>query len=83
MIAGYEALRAQVLASRPAPERGWAVLIRRGLLAWSAALNGEIRRVATVHRRTTPPLPTHLNRPVVQVLAGMVLQLQAEVSHEG
>jgi hypothetical protein len=81
VIARYKALRGQVLVSCPGREHGWAVFIRRGLLAWSEALTEELRRGPSVHTRTTEAVPTHLNRLVIQVLTSMVVQLQAEVSH--
>lgn len=81
VIEHYEALRAGVLGERPGQDLGWAVFSRRGLLAWSCALeDSPCREDSAARTPMSQPSPAHLNRCLIQVLATMVLQLQREVT---
>lgn len=81
---GYERLRVQALGASSLPERGYAVLLRRGLLAWAllwadtAPHPTDAAHELAAPRRNTP-LPAELEPAVVQILAGMVLASRSEV----
>lgn len=61
-MAGYERLRAQVLAAQPDGwRRGWAVLARRGMAAWITtwtAVDEEADRRGTAANPRALPLST-------------------------
>ena len=82
VVEHYETLRAHVLNQRESPDCGWAVFVRHGLLAWAMAMQETPRtEVPTSDVSRTQAGSMSLDRRVIQVLAGMVLQLQQEVVH--
>ena len=82
VIPRYETLRADILAAQPCLDHGWGLFLYRGMLAWSQSHNpqagGPPRPSRDLGNR---PLPEGLNRSVIQVLAGMVLQVQQEIAY--
>jgi hypothetical protein len=79
----YEKLRTQVLSDQPCPHYGWAMFLRRGMLAWCVLWDEPPEGPATPPRTgCSSPLEQDMApRPgVIAVLAGMVLALQTEVS---
>ena len=83
-LEGYERLRGQALGERAFGERGLAVLLRRGLLAWALLwADTAPRPTPTRHTLAAPsrntPLPVEFDPAVVQILAGMVLASRSEV----
>ena len=70
----YEKLREEGSVSGWNRCRGWGVFARNGMLAWSTsqelfANNGTIPSVPA----KILPISGHLNQPLIQVLAGIVL----------
>jgi hypothetical protein len=82
VVERYESLRECVLQAGRGGDQGWALLMRYGLLAWARACQqlAPKQPIAPVN----PPvavIPDHLSTPLVQVLAGMILHVQQEVTH--
>ncbi len=82
VVEHYETLRAHVVEERPTQDCGWAVFVRHGLLVWAMAMRETPRTEAsTSHVSRTQAESMPLDRRVIQVVAGMVLQLQQEAVH--
>lgn len=80
VVEHYETLRAHVVEERLTQDCGWAVFVRHGLLAWAMAMQETPRTGAPtsdVPRMQAGSMS--VDRRVIQVLAGMVLQ--QEVVH--
>lgn len=81
VIERYETLREHVVHARPGPDHGRGLLVRRGLLAWSQTaqeciLSPPAKRLSSA----AVMVPDHLSLSLIQMLAGMVLQLHDEVA---
>lgn len=82
IVEHYETLRAHVVEERPTQNCGWAMFVRHGLLAWAMAMQETPRTGAPASDVSrTQARSMSLDRRVIQVLAGMVLQLHQEVVH--
>lgn len=84
-LSGYEQLRAQALGESCLAERGFAVLLRRGLLAWSLLWAATTPAVTRTPGGAAGPLRDTSLAPkpdpaIVQILAGMVLASRSEVT---
>lgn len=81
VVEPYENLRAAALGVVEVQVSGWAVLMRRGMLAWSEACQAiHPARKATARGGEGTCLDT-ANLEVVQVLAAMVMALPPEVKN--
>ena len=84
-LPAYEQLRAEALGERLATAQGLAVLLRRGMLAWSE-LRGQARPLIAPRAPLAAPsardrsLAPEVAADVVQILAGMVLASRTEGS---
>ena len=83
VVERYESLRETVLQACQGGDRGWALLMRCGLLTWAQACQ-ELAPKERVVPLNSPVvvIPDHLSAPLVQVLAGMVLHIQHEVTQD-
>ena len=82
VISRYETLRASILAAQPCLDQSWGLFLHRGMLAWSQSHTPQAGRPPRASGELgNRPLPEGLNRSVIQVLAGMVLQVQQEIAY--
>ena len=75
LVAGYEALRAQVLGLPPGGRGpwGWAVLARRGLATWLCSAPAAPPTLAPTPNRAPAPLPVSgLREQLANLLVTMV-----------
>ena len=82
MITLYEELRLDVISGAPGHGQGWVLFVRNGMRSWCEVCHRHGQQ-PKVHERPPPSAPTvvtPLERTLIQVLAGMVLNLQQEVS---
>jgi len=82
IVERYESLREGIFQAGRGGDQGWALLMRCGLLAWARACQEHTpkQRLAPLNPAVAV-IPDHLSAPLVQVLAGMILQVQQEVAH--
>jgi len=70
----YERLRLQAITHGSSGERGFVVLLRRGMLAWALLWTEVAAQPDTPrHPSSNTPVPVTLVTPVVNILAGVVL----------
>jgi hypothetical protein len=89
-ITRYEELRVRAMAKFPSLDHvhGYALLIRRGLVAWMKAWPGPAqeptRDLGSDSPATALTVPSHLLRSAASVLVNMILSLgtPTEVPHE-
>ena len=82
VITLYETLRLDVINGASGQAQGWVLFVRSGMRSWCEACHQHAQQ-PQVHLKvppSVPPVATPFERTLIQVLAGMVLNLQQGVS---
>ena len=82
VISHYETLRLDVLDGASGQGQGWVLFVRSGMRSWCEVCHQQAQQ-PQVREQVTPSVPsvaTPFERSLIQVLAGMVLNLQQGVS---
>lgn len=82
MTSVYETLRLDVLDGASGEGRGWVLFVRRGMRTWCQMCHQHEQHTREYKKisSSVPTVTASLERTLVQVLAGMVLNLQQGVS---
>jgi len=78
VVSHYEALRLDVINGASSQVEGWVLFVRSGMRSWCEHCQ-QSQQPPVFSQRTQPvavPVVTPLENALVQVLAGMVLNLQ-------
>lgn len=82
IISLYETLRLDVVKRASSHGHGWVLFIRSGMRSWCDVRHQQTQELET--QKDIPPAVPNAAMPfehtLIQVLAGMVLNLQQEVS---
>jgi len=82
VISHYETLRLDVLDGASGQAQGWVLFVRSGMRSWCEVCHQQAKQPQV--REPVPPavasVATPFERSLIQVLAGMVINLQQEVS---
>ncbi|MBF0421728.1 MAG: hypothetical protein HQL73_01915 [Magnetococcales bacterium] len=78
----YEFLRRESLSSGWPTVRGWAMFVRRGLLAWSLVWKDPPQsQPPSPPSPMTVVCPKHLDQALIRIMAGMVMNARREARH--
>ena len=83
MIDHYETLRLDVINGASDQGMGWVLLVRSGMRSWCEACHPQIQQPQRYKKQSSPVTrgAALVEHTLIQVLAGMVLNLQQGVSY--
>ena len=78
----YETLRLDVLEGASGQAQGWVLFVRSGMRSWCEVCHQDAQQPQMREKvpLSDPSVATPFERTLIQVLAGMVLNLQQGVS---